>query len=68
LILLFQCATSAAAACPFGQWEFNQNCYFFSNSQLNWARAQEFCSTANGFLTSVGNAFENSQLLGQPPS
>ncbi len=57
---------SAGANCPLGFWELQDSCYFFSYDKRSWHIAKEFCeSKRNCYLTSVENAFEKSEILGE---
>jgi hypothetical protein len=63
--LFFSILQVVSGSCPLGSWEMEDKCYFFSYDKRGWQAAETFCeSKANGFLTSVANAFESSQLMG----
>uniref|UniRef100_A0A914YQH6 C-type lectin domain-containing protein n=1 Tax=Panagrolaimus superbus TaxID=310955 RepID=A0A914YQH6_9BILA len=71
LAALFCNAFASDAECPQGAVlsPFDPNiCYMVSSNALDYYSAADFCEQAEGHLTSVHNAFENSYLRGAASS
>lgn len=52
--------------CPWGWRSFQGNCYFFSNSQLNWHDSVTACEEVEAQLVVIESAEEQVRLSGDP--
>ena len=50
-------------SCPNGWSFYKQNCYFKSNSKLNFLSAVKDCSSKNANLLSINNIYDHKEFI-----